>query len=147
MVQEQNLCLSEMRLRRLLPTSVLMHSPMKQFSRYLLVGALLAAVPLFAQDADGIYTKVDEKPTPIKTAAPRYPSILKRDGISGLAAVQVVIDEKGKVISATVVKSTHPDFERPALEAIERWTFNPAKVGGSPVKIRITIPFRFNAEE
>jgi len=120
---------------------------MKQFSRYLLVGALLAAVPLFAQDADGIYTKVDEKPTPIKTAAPRYPSILKRDGISGLAAVQVVIDEKGKVISATVVKSTHPDFDRPALEAIERWTFKPAKVGGNPVKMRLTIPFRFNAED
>ena len=124
-----------------------MYSPMKQFSRYFLVGALLAVAPLFAQDADGIYTKVDEKPTPIKTAAPRYPSTLKRDGISGLAAVQVVIDEKGKVISATVVKSTHPDFDRPALEAIERWTFKPAKVGGNPVKMRITIPFRFNAED
>jgi protein TonB len=120
---------------------------MKYLSCYLFVCVLLAGTPLFAQDADGIYTKVDEKPTPVKTAAPHYPSALKRDGISGLVAVQVVIDEKGKIVSATVVKTTHPEFERPALDAIEKWSFTPAKVGGNPVKMRITIPFRFNAAD
>ena len=33
----------------------------------------------YAQDAEGVYNKVDEKPTPLKTPEPEYPTSLKRD--------------------------------------------------------------------
>ena len=101
----------------------------------------------YAQDAEGVYNKVDQNPTPIKTPEPKYPTALKREGVSGIVSVTCVIDENGKVISAKAAKSTRVDFEKPALEAIQNWTFKPATKDGKPVKVRVTIPFRFNLEE
>ena len=101
----------------------------------------------FGQDAEGVYTKVDENPAPTKTVKPSYPSSLKSEGVSGLVAVQIVIDEKGEVLDAKATKSSHPDFEKPALEAVKKWKFKPAKKDGKEVKVRVTIPFRFNLED
>lgn len=100
-----------------------------------------------SQDADGVYTKVDEKPTPTKTVKPVYPTELKRDGTEGMAAVSFVIDEKGDVISAEVKKSSHPGFEAPARDAILKWKFTPAKKDGKAVKVRVTIPMKFSLDE
>ncbi|MBL9205542.1 MAG: energy transducer TonB [Opitutaceae bacterium] len=111
----------------------------------LAVAALLPSI--WAQDANGIYNKVEEPPVPVKTPPPKYPEAMRRDGVSGVVAVTVVIDEKGSVTEATVSKSTHPDFERPSLDAMRSWKFKPAKVGGEPVKVRVTVPMRFNVQD
>jgi protein TonB len=97
--------------------------------------------------ADGIYTKVDEKPIPIRTSNPDYPTDLKREGIDGLVAVVTIIDEKGNVIDVSVKKSSNPAFERPAKEAIMRWKFTPAKKDGKAVKMRVTIPVKFSVKD
>jgi protein TonB len=102
---------------------------------------------LCAQDAEGVYTKVDHNPTPVKTPEPKYPMSLKREGINGIVSVTCVIDETGKVISAKATKSTRSDFEKPALDAIQNWVFKPAMKDGKPVKVRVTIPFRFSIDE
>lgn len=114
--------------------------------------SLLLAVAAFlpslgAQDANGVYSKVDEPPVPIKTPPPKYPDSLRREGVSGVVSVTVVIDEKGAVTDVTVSKSTHADFERPSIEAMRSWKFKPAKVGGEPVKVRVTVPMRFNVQD
>jgi protein TonB len=101
----------------------------------------------YAQDAEGIYTKVDQNPTPLKTPEPKYPTALRREGVSGIVSVTCVIDENGKVISAKATKSTRSEFEQPALDAIHNWVFKPALKDGKPVKVRVTIPFRFNVDE
>ena len=102
---------------------------------------------ILAQDADGVYAKVDQNPIPLKTPEPKYPTSLNREGISGIVSVSCVIDEKGKVISAKATKSTRAEFEQPALDAVQNWVFKPAMKDGKPVKVRVTIPFRFNLEE
>lgn len=112
-----------------------------------LVVVLALGLSLHAQDADGVYTKVDENPSPVKTAKPNYPSDLKRDGVEGIVAISCVIDENGEVISSKVTKSSNPGFEKSALDAISRWKFKPAKKDGKAVKVKVTIPFRFNLEE
>lgn len=109
--------------------------------------ALALSAALRAQDAEGVYSKVDENPAPTKTVKPTYPSELRREGVEGLAAVSCVIDETGVVISAKVTKSSNPGFEKAALEAIEKWKFKPAKKDGKTVKVRVTIPFRFNLDD
>lgn len=118
---------------------------LRKIALFLLTVALVSA--LRAQDADGVYSKVDEPPAPLKTVKPTYPNELKRDGVEGLAAVSCVIDETGVVQSAKIVKSSNPGFERAALDAIVKWKFKPAKKDGKEVKVRVTIPFRFNLEE
>ena len=121
-----------------------------RFPRSLLFLSLLLSVAGSSASAEGdetIYTKVDENPVPIKTPPPRYPVSLKREGISGLVAVVIVIDEKGGIISSTIAKSSNPDFERPALDAVKLWKFKPGKKDGTPVKVRVTVPLRFNVDD
>jgi protein TonB len=50
-------------------------------------------------------------------------------------------------MSSSVSKSSHPDFEKPALDAVKNWKFKPAKKDGNVVKVRVTVPLRFNVEE
>ena len=107
----------------------------------------LAGSLFCARADDTVYTKVDENPVPVKTPPPKYPDSLKREGLAGVVAVVLVINEKGLVAECTVAKSSHPDFERPALEAVKNWKFKPAKKDGNPVKVRVTLPLRFNVED
>lgn len=100
-------------------------------------GALLAR----AQDASGIHTRADEPPVPLRTVSPVAP-----EGQTGLVAVVVVIDEEGKVLSTAVSKSTNPQLDEPAATAIQGWTFKPAMKAGKPVKIKVTLPVRFDAK-
>jgi len=104
----------------------------------LLVGLTLSAA---AQSADGVYTKVDERPEPLKTVAPKRPA-----GQSGIVAVSCVIDENGKVSEVSVAKSTNPALDADALAALQSWSFKPGKVAGKPVKTKVTVPFRFEEE-
>jgi protein TonB len=64
-----------------------------------------------------------------------------------MVAVIATIDEKGVVTAATVSKSSHTDFEAPAVEAMKAWKFKPAKVAGNAVKVRVTVPMRFNVSD
>jgi len=88
----------------------------------------------------------DERPVPVKSVAPIYPADMKRDGLSGMVTVKVIIDENGDVVSREIAKSTRVEFESPALAAVGLWKFKPAKKAGHAVKVAITIPIKFNAE-
>jgi protein TonB len=120
------------------------------FNRFLSLTAFifgLLAAPLFVLADDTIYTKVDENPVPLKTPPPTYPTSLKREKVSGVVAITIVIDEKGAVVSTAVSKSSNAEFEKPAIEAVEKWKFKPAKKDGNPVKVKVTLPIRFNVED
>ncbi len=50
--------------------------------------------------------------------------------------VDLVLDESGKVIHSSVMKSTHPELEEGSVAAAMTWRFEPAKVGGKSVKAK-----------
>lgn len=104
---------------------------------------LLVASPLRADDG----AEFDSRPVPVKTPPPQYPTQLRREGVTGLVAIRVVIDESGNVTECTVTKSSHPEFEQPALAAIRNWKFRPASKGGTPVKSHFIVPIKFAVEE
>jgi len=122
-----------------------MDSP--SFLPRLLLLATLACLPLRMAADDTVYTKVDINPVPVKTPPPDFPYDLKRQGISGVVAVATVIDETGAVTSCSVTKSSNAEFEAAAMAAVKRWKFKPAQKDGVPVKMKVTIPIRFNVEE
>jgi protein TonB len=136
----------QQRRRRLQATQLLNMFSLSQFT-CLLVAAVLAFVPCRLSADETIYAKVDVNPVPTKTPPPKYPDEMKRAGVSGVVAVTIVIDEQGEVASAVVAKSTNPEFEAPALAAVKKWKFKPGKKDGVPVKVRVTIPLRFDLEE
>lgn len=108
---------------------------------------ILVCLPFRLAADDTVYTKVDVNPVPVKTPPPEYPEGMKRQGVSGVVAVSIVIDETGSVISATVAKSSQSEFEPSAVAAVKKWKFKPAQKDGSPVKMKVTVPIRFNLED
>lgn len=122
--------------------------------RPLLCGAALASLalatpPALAQSVDSVadaVVKFDTPPRPLKTKPPRYPEKMRSAGVSGTVVVMMVIDEGGKVIACEAAKATNDEFRAPAIEAVRTWSFEPARVAGKPVRARVSIPLKFEAE-
>ena len=88
----------------------------------------------------------DTPPVPVRTPPPDYPTQLKRDGVSGMVVVNVVIDEDGKVADVEVRKSTNVEFEKPALDAVKNWRFKPGKKEGNAIRCKVALPLKFSAD-
>ena len=76
---------------------------------------------------------------------PPYPVLAKQTGIQGRVSVQVLIDEKGNVVSATAIDG-HPMLRVAAQRAALQAKFSPTTLGGLPVKVSgvITYDFKLN---
>ena len=90
-----------------------------------------------------VYTKWDSQPVLQDKTLPRLPDQLRSTTFSGTASIELIVDERGKVIHASVNRSSHPDLEAPSIEATKSWKFQPAKVDGRSVKSKLRVPFNF----
>ena len=81
----------------------------------------------------------------ISLPKPAYPPIAKAAHASGTVAVQVTIDESGKVISAHAV-SGHPLLQASAVQAAYQARFAPTQLSGQPVKVTGVIQYNFVAQ-
>ncbi len=79
--------------------------------------------------------------------APQYPHEMKRQGISGEVTLQFLVDSRGDVHDVTVVKSSHREFESPAIAAVQKWKFHAGRKGGKAVTTRMQIPIAFNLND
>lgn len=95
-------------------------------------------------DAVDVYSKWDNQPVIRSSSRPRLPNQFRDPGFKGMVSVELVLNEKGQVISAKVQKSTHAALEAPSVKAVKAWRFEPAKIGGKSVKSRLRVPFRFS---
>jgi protein TonB len=109
---------------------------MKHFSALLSLCCLLAAAP-------AALAETKEPPVPVRTVPPVYPAEMQRQGISGIVTVRCTIDEHGDVTEAVVVKSSADVFQKPAVEALQRWKFKPATLEGKAVSTKALIPIKF----
>ena len=73
---------------------------------------------------------------------PAYPPIARQVRQQGTVAVQVMIDEFGKVVSAKAT-SGPPLLTSAAEKAAWQATFSPTKIGDQPVKVQGTITYNF----
>jgi protein TonB len=89
-------------------------------------------------------SEVDRIPQPIYRVAPVFPYEMKQAGVSGSVEVLFVCGADGKVKRVSVKSSTHREFEDSAIRAIREWRFEPGMKDGSPVNVRMLIPFNFN---
>ena len=89
-------------------------------------------------------SEIDQKPRAVFQAAPLFPSEMRGKKVEGVVTLIFVVDPAGRVSNPRVEKSSHPAFERPALDAIKQWKFEPAVKGGARVscKMRQSIRFR-----
>ncbi|MDZ4828674.1 MAG: TonB family protein [Phycisphaerae bacterium] len=87
--------------------------------------------------------EIDQKPRVIFQAAAQYPSEMRGKKVEGVVSVAFIVDPSGKVVNLRVEKSTHPAFEKPALDAVKKWKFEAGVRGGQRVPCKMRIPIRF----
>ena len=78
-------------------------------------------------------TEIDQKPRVMFQDAPLYPSDLRGKKVEGVVTVVFIVDAAGKVTNPRVERSTHPSFDKPALEAVRKWKFEAAVRAGQRV--------------
>jgi protein TonB len=76
------------------------------------------------------------QPQPVQTSQTRRKS-------PGQVYVIFVVDSSGKVVSPSVQSSSDAVFEKPALNAVKQWRFEPGKRNGEPVRFRMRVPITF----
>lgn len=76
-------------------------------------------------------------------ARPDYPYSLRVSGNRGEVLVDFIVDPHGDVVKADVSRSSHPDFEAPAVEAVLKWKFKPGMKAGHPVYVHMAVPIVF----
>jgi periplasmic protein TonB len=88
---------------------------------------------------------VSEMPFVLSEVRPVYPKEAREKGIEGSVALNILIDEFGKVRQASIIEGAEI-FQAGAVEAIKKFTFSPAKVDGQAVAVRIRYLIKFELE-
>lgn len=78
----------------------------------------------------------------LRLPKPPYPQLALTARITGVVAVQVLIDESGKVLSAQAI-SGHPLLRPAAAQAARQALFSPTILGDQPVKVSGVITYNF----
>jgi TonB family protein len=94
----------------------------------------------------GVYkvTAVDVRPVATREVEPDYPPELGSI-LTGKAMVVFTVRADGKVADPSVVEADDILFGEAAVKAVFQWRFRPAKVHGTPVDCRMTLPFVFTS--
>ena len=99
-----------------------------------------AATPAPAPVTPAPAPRVANTLRPISTPGPDYPREAQRRRRAGSVEVEFTVDVDGSVSNARVVNADPPRvFDREALQAVNRWRFQPVS---SPVTTRRTFQFR-----
>ncbi len=81
-----------------------------------------------------------KRPIPLdKTLPPWRPENPTEERMSFSGAVELVVGENGRVLSAKIIDSVHPRYDAALLAAAQTWTFRPATKNGVPVKYRYAV--------
>lgn len=94
---------------------------------------------------DGAFSlaEIDQKPRAIFQAVPVFPSAMRSQKSEGIVTILFIVDPTGKVLNPKVEKSSHPAYEKPALDAVKQWKFEAAVKGGQRVACKMRVPIRF----
>ena len=107
------------------------------------------AEPRAAAAAQRVFTMDDANVVPPVTISQNVPnwSPPTNELRTFSGAVDIVIDERGAVVSATINQPVSPLYDRALIAAAKRWQYRPALLGGQPVKYRksVAVVLRPNA--
>lgn len=81
----------------------------------------------------------------ISKPTPAYPAIAKAARQQGTVSVQILVDESGKVVSATAINGP-PLLRQAAVQGAFQTRFSPTLLSGQAVKVSGTITFNFTLQ-
>ena len=122
-------------------------------SGFLVAAALVG--PARSQEAPGAHPPPDtaappalsERPQVLLDAQPLYPPEAWDSDVEGDVVLLLWVDEQGGVEAAEVISTPGYGMELAALAAARKMRFSPARLAGTPVKVKIRYTFRFRKPE
>jgi protein TonB len=82
------------------------------------------------------------EPRKIRDVPAIYPEAARAARIEGIVILEATIDERGIVTDARVLRS-EPLLDAAALTALRQWRYTPTLLNGVPVRVLMTVTFRF----
>ena len=77
------------------------------------------------------------------TPPPEYPVQLACAGIGGQSVLMINVGPDGVPSDIKVQRSSRPELDAAAVEAVRNWKFTPGTALGQPVSSRIQVPVTF----
>lgn len=91
---------------------------------------------------------LDAIPVAISRMDPVYPASARARGIEGFVTLEFVIEADGRVSGANVVESRPAGiFDESSLRAVSSWRFQPGKMDGRPVPVKVRQTLNFKLKE
>lgn len=90
---------------------------------------------------------LDQRPEARVQVQPQYPYQMRHDGITGEVIVDFIVDADGNVRNAYALRSTRPEFETAAVQAVGQWKFRPGRKGGRAVNTHMQVPIEFTLSD
>jgi protein TonB len=85
------------------------------------------------------------KPRYRSNPAPDYPIPSRRRQEEGVVLLNVVVRPDGVPAAVSLNRTSgYPLLDRAALDAVNHWTFDPARAAGVPISSTLLIPIRFS---
>ena len=95
--------------------------------------------PTLGERPTDVASASPEVPFPVATAEPPHPP---KAISSGVVMIEALVDERGNVTEAAVIRSA-PPFDAAALEAARQWRFRPSTLAGRAVASYVYSIFGF----
>jgi periplasmic protein TonB len=104
---------------------------------------------LGGSDGEGaLGEEMDTPASPVSKTPPTYPSSLLSKGIGGRVLVNCTVDDTGRVTGTSIKQSSgHPDLDKAAVNAVNKWKFKPATKAGRKLKTSCIVPFNFEVKK
>jgi len=97
-----------------------------------------------AQSEEGVVRLGDAKsPKLIKRVNPVYPEEARKAGIQGIVLLEAMVDEQGRVSRVKILKSESSVLNKPAIDAVKQWVYEPYILEGKPTPVLFTVTVRF----
>ena len=78
---------------------------------------------------------------------PVYPGVAVAARVQGVAILETIVDEEGRVTDVRILRSAHALLDGAAVAAVRQWRYKPVVLNGVPVKFILTVTLSFRLEE
>jgi TonB family protein len=99
---------------------------------------------LLGDDLEGITP--DVFPVLMKIAVPLYPDAAMKRRLGGTVWLNVLVDQRGIVKTARVLKSDAEELNQAAIDAARKYAFTPGMYRNKPIPVWVSIPIEFKFE-
>ncbi len=83
-------------------------------------------------------------PSVVSKAEPEYSDTAREACIQGSVLLEGVVETDGSMTVMSIGRGLEPTLDHNAIYALERWRFEPGRLNGVPVRVRMDVEVQFN---